>query len=124
MRSRRNASLSSTVAIVRNEFAAEYRQLLGELRKTGKPLTVCTVYDAIPGLDTAEIAGLCVFNDIITRSAFAAGATLVDLRLICNERSDYSTISPIEPSAAGGAKIARAILSAVLGEAATSQVIA
>jgi hypothetical protein len=112
------------VAAVREEFAAEYRDLLKELRKTGKPLAICTVYDAIPRLDAAEVAGLCVFNDTITRIAFAAGATLIDLRLICNGRSDYSTVSPIEPSAAGGGKIARAILSAVLGEAGASRVIA
>lgn len=111
------------VATVRNEFAAEYRSLLDELRKTAKPLAICTIYDAIPGLDAAEIAGLCVFNDIITRSAFAVGAILIDLRLVCNEQSDYSAISPIEPSASGGGKIARAILSAVLGESGSSKVI-
>lgn len=111
------------VAAVRGEFAAEYRSLVAELRKTGKPLAVCTIYDAIPGLGAAEIAGLCVFNDIITRTAFSVGSTLIDLRLVCNERTDYSTISPIEPSAAGGGKIARAILSAVLGEQGSSVIV-
>ena len=112
------------VATVRGEFAAEYRGLLAELRKTGKPLSICTIYDAIPNLDAAEVAGLCAFNDVITRSAFGVGATLIDLRLVCNERSDYSTISPIEPSASGGGKIARAIFSAILDENRGSHVIA
>jgi len=35
------------------------------------------------------------------------------LRLICNEASDYAKSSPIEPSVAGGGKIARAIRRAV-----------
>jgi hypothetical protein len=47
----------------------------------------------------------------------------LDLRLICKERADSSTISPIEPSASGGGKIARAILSAILGENRVSRVI-
>jgi hypothetical protein len=40
---------------------------------------------------------------------------VIDLRLICDERADYSAVSPIEPSAAGGGKIARAIARAVTG---------
>jgi hypothetical protein len=35
------------------------------------------------------------------------GISLIDLRLICAEDGDYA--NPIEPSALGGAKIARAI---------------
>src|SRR5262245_6311601 len=71
------------LAMVRVEFAAEYRRLISDLRALARPLTVCTVYDAIPGLDPAEIAGLCTFNDVITRQAAAAGATLIDLRNLC-----------------------------------------
>jgi hypothetical protein len=50
---------------------------------------------------------LSLFNDIITRAAFAHRLPLIDLRLICNEEADYA--NPIEPSAKGGAKIAAAI---------------
>lgn len=110
------------VAEVRDEFAAEYRALISELRKRPLPLAVCTIYDAIPGLGDVERTGLCVFNDIITRTAFAAGAALIDLRHTCREASDYASISPIEPSAAGGGKIARAIVSAVVGDQPTSRV--
>ena len=46
-----------------------------------------------------------------------------DLRNLCREASDYSSLSPIEPSAAGGGKIARAIVSAVLGDEPASRVI-
>ena len=111
------------IAEAHREFAAEYARLIDELRAFEKPLTVCTIYDAIPGLAPAEIAGLCLFNDVITRHAFRAGATLIDLRLTCREKSDYSGLSPIEPSASGGGKIARAIVNAVLGGQATAAVV-
>lgn len=105
------------------EFAAEYRRLIDELRALRLPLTVCTVYDSVPGLDLSEIAGLCVFNDTISRTAIAVGATLIDLRTICSEKTDYADTSPIEPSASGGGKIARAIIQAVSGSESFHRVI-
>lgn len=95
------------------EFKSEYRRLINGLRDLRLPLVVCTIYDSVPGLESAELAGLCVFNDTITRTAFEFGITLIDLRTICNEASDYATVSPIEPSASGGGKIARAIINAL-----------
>jgi hypothetical protein len=115
-------ALAQIAAAVRG-FAAEYGDLVAQLTAFGKPLTVCTIYDAIPELGPAEIAGLCLFNDVITRTAFAAGATLIDLRIICRETTDYAAVSPIEPSVAGGGKIARAVVDAVLGDAESSRVI-
>jgi len=55
-----------------------------------------------------------VFNDVITRAAFSRGLALIDLRLICDEDSDYA--NPIEPSVQGGAKMARAILAYAQGQ--------
>lgn len=101
------------IAEVLVEFKSEYRRLIRDLCERRLPLVVCTVYDCVPGLDSSEIAGLCLFNDTITRTAFEAGATLIDLRTICHESSDYASVSPIEPSASGGGKIARAILNAL-----------
>lgn len=95
------------------EFTSEYRRLIRDLRELRRPLATCTVYDSVPGLDSSEIAGLCVFNDTITRTAFEFGTTLIDLRTICREPTDYSSVSPIEPSASGGGKIARAIMNAL-----------
>ena len=106
-----------------DEFRAEYEQLVDEICQLQLPLAICTVYDAIPGLDSSEVAGLTVFNDTITRTAFARRLTLIDLRVICDEASDYSAVSPIEPSAGGGAKIARAIMGALTGKAVFSHVI-
>ncbi len=95
------------------EFHSEYKRLIRAIREWRLPVVTCTVYDSVPGLDSSETAGLCLFNDTITRTAFELGTTLIDLRTICNEASDYSSVSPIEPSASGGGKIARAILSAL-----------
>ena len=66
-------------------------------------------------LGPAEFAALSGFNDVITRAAATAGIPLIDLRVLCTDAGDYSLLSPIEPSAAGGAKIAGAICRA-LGE--------
>jgi hypothetical protein len=53
------------------------------------------------------VAALGVFNDVITRAAFARGLPLLDLRLICSRDEDFA--NPIEPSVRGGDKIAAAI---------------
>jgi hypothetical protein len=59
---------------------------------------------------------LSLFNDAITRAAFARKLPLIDLRLICNDPGDYA--NPIEPSAQGGEKIAKAIGALVCGDTA------
>jgi hypothetical protein len=106
-------ALLSLLADVRAEFQRAYRHMLHAVRGLGKPTVVCTVYDSIPGIGRGELAGLCLFNDVILREAFRLGAAVIDLRLVCTDREDYAKSSPIEPSVAGGAKIARAICRAV-----------
>jgi hypothetical protein len=98
---------------IREEFQREYRTMLQRVIQLGHPTVICTIYDAIPGLDPSERTGLCVFNDVITREAFRAAVSIIDLRLICNAQTDYASTSPIEPSAYGGGKIARAVIRAV-----------
>ena len=49
----------------------------------------------------------------MTKLVIAAGCTLIDLRIVCNATSDYAAASPIESSAVGGGKIARAIHTAL-----------
>jgi hypothetical protein len=56
-----------------------------------------------------EKTALALFNEIILQEAFLAHVPIIDLRLTCNEEVDYSEVSPIEPSHAGGQKIAQAI---------------
>ena len=101
---------------MREEFRQTYRHMLRKLREHGLPLTVCTIYDTVPHLHPAESAGLGLFNEVILKEAFRLALPLIDLRLTCSEDSDYSTLSPIEPSATGGAKIARGICRVLLPE--------
>ncbi|HJT77543.1 MAG TPA: SGNH/GDSL hydrolase family protein [Gemmataceae bacterium] len=98
---------------VRTRFRGAYRAMLRALGACGKPTAVCTVYDAIPGLQAAEQAALAGFNEVILREAFSAGLPVIDLRLVCDHQADYSPVSPIEPSVVGGAKIAHAIAEVV-----------
>ena len=94
-------------------FRRDYWQMLQRVLSYDKPTVVCTVYDSIPGLERSAMTALSVFNDVILREAFAAKVPVIDLRLVCNEAADYSVVSPIEPSVAGGEKIVRAIVSVV-----------
>lgn len=105
----------SRLAEIQEQFRRDYRAMLERVLSFGKPTAVCTVYDAIPGLEPAETAGLCLFNDVILREAFRAGLAVIDLRLVCTEATDYSRSSPIEPSVVGGGKIARAVARLVTG---------
>jgi hypothetical protein len=98
---------------VRARFRGSYRAMLRALSEAGRPAVVCTVYDSVPGLGPAEQAALAVFNEVILREAFAAGLPVIDLRLVCDRPADYSHVSPIEPSAVGGGKIARVIAEVV-----------
>ena len=109
---------------IHRKFETDYRRLVDKLSSFQQDLTLCTIYDSVPDLSTAEHVGLCVFNDVISRTAFSAGATLIDFRTICDESTDYSEISPIEPSASGGSKIAQAIIDAVSDQGVARRVIA
>src|SRR5207302_7078460 len=100
---------------IRDEFRRGYERMLRAVAAVEKPAAVCTVYDAIPGLDPRAVTALALFNDVILRAAFAAVVPVIDLRLVCTAAADYSGLSPIEPSRAGGAKIARAVAALVAG---------
>jgi hypothetical protein len=101
------------MAEARVRFQESYRGMLRALASVGKPAAVCTVYDTIPGLGPAELVALAGFNEVILRETVAAGVPVIDLRLVCDRPADYSHVSPIEPSAVGGAKIARVIADVV-----------
>jgi hypothetical protein len=97
------------LAQVQVRFKQRYQAMLDAVAAAGLPVAVCTIYDAnYPNPQGVVIrAALSLFNDSITRAAFARGVALIDLRLICDAPADYA--NPIEPSARGGAKIAEAI---------------
>lgn len=99
-----------TLAELWQEFHLNYRQMLDGVLAAGRPTAVCTIYDAVPNLDQPLKAALCLFNDVIIREATKSGLPIIDLRLICDRPTDYSAVSPIEPSSDGGWKIARAIV--------------
>ncbi len=97
------------LAEMRRSFQDAYRTMLGQLLHLRLKTAVCTIYDAVPGLTPELQTALAIFNDTITREANAIGVPVIDLRQVCVVPPDFSEISPIEPSAAGGWKIAQAI---------------
>ena len=95
---------------IRDEFERGYRAMLESLVARRLPVTVCTIYYPAfdePGLQRMAIGALTFFDDVILRAAFDTGVPVIELRLVCDERSDYA--NPIEPSARGGMKISRVI---------------
>ena len=91
-------------------FERRYRDMLAGVLARGLPTAICTIYYPRFPDDTLQkvaVTALTVFNDCIIRAAFAHGIPLLDLRFVCTEEDDYA--DPIEPSARGGEKIARAI---------------
>jgi hypothetical protein len=101
---------------LREGFDLEYNRLLAAISGRGLPAAVCTVYNpryADPEAQRVYVTALCLFNDAIIRAAHQPGFPVIDLRAICTTDADYA--NPIEPSSAGGAKIARAICDLVTG---------
>jgi hypothetical protein len=98
-------------------FRRNYRRMLNVLLSRGKPVAVATIYDAVPGLVPGLRTALGAFNDVIVVEASRRHLPVLDLRLVCTEPLDYAAISPIEPSAQGGRKIAAGIAELVLEHA-------
>lgn len=99
---------------IRAAFETHYAAMLGAVTGTNLPVAVCTIYNSNDeDADARRIANtaLAVFNDVITRQAFARGLPLIDLRLIFDTPADYA--NAVEPSVQGGAKLARAIAQVV-----------
>jgi hypothetical protein len=106
------ASVAEALAIlndVQAQFRTDYQEMLRLVLELDRPTTLCTIYEAIPGLEPEARTALGIFNDVILRSAFLGGLPVIDLRTVCTLASDFSHVSPIEPSVTGGAKISRLI---------------
>jgi hypothetical protein len=100
------------------EFEARYRGAVAACLARGLPLVVCTIYNGdFPDPDYRERAAvaLTAINDAIVRTACLHGLDVIDLRAVCDLPQDYA--NPIEPSSAGGAKIARTVARVVTGAA-------
>jgi lysophospholipase L1-like esterase len=124
------AEVLDKLAEVGRAFEARYRAMLASALSRGLPTTVCTIYYprfagedlsrlgalGVMGMSRKEterlqrdaVTALTIFNDAILCNAFRAGIPVIDLRLVCDEDSDYA--NPIEPSARGGDKIAERIV--------------
>lgn len=116
MRVSASAEVFNVLADRASAFEERYKRMLGAVLKLKKPTTLCTVY--YPRMEEAftqkiAVSALSSFNDVIIRQAFASGLPLIDLRFVCSDDADYA--NAIEPSEAGGAKIAKTILQ-VAGE--------
>ncbi len=110
-----SAEVFIKLANLREDFEQQYQKLLQSILSLKLPTALCTIYNPNYPESTYQrigVTALTIFNDVIIRQAFQNGIPLIDLRLTCNEASDYA--NPIEPSCAGGEKIVNAIVNAVL----------
>ncbi len=108
------AEVFNELSNVTARFEDRYMRMLYAVRKLNKATVVCTIYyprypDAT--MQKVAVAALASFNDVIIRQASLAGVPIIDLRYVCDEDADYA--NPIEPSVAGGAKIAKTIIQVV-----------
>lgn len=106
-----SAEVFDRLADLASQFELRYRKMLKAVLSLNKPTAVCTIYYPQMGEEFAQkiaVAALATFNDVIIKQAFLAGVPLIDLRLVCSQPSDYA--NAIEPSEAGGEKIAKTIL--------------
>lgn len=111
---RSSAEVFAELADVRERFEADYRAMLDTVLGRKKPTAICTIYEGDLGeRQRLASAGLTAFNDVITREAVKRGLPVLDLRVTFNEPTDYA--NPIEPSSAGGQKIARLIATVLSG---------
>ncbi len=95
------------------EFAQSYGWALDAVCDLGRPVCVCTIYDAnlVGDEGRRAVTALALFNDVIVRAALRRGVGIIDLRSVCTGPEDYA--NEIEPGVRGGEKIARAIAQAV-----------
>ena len=110
------------LSAVAEEFEKQYRKALTTCLSRRLPLAACTIYhgnfeDEV--FRRRAIVALTLFNDAIVRCAAEHQLLVIDLRFVCNAPLDFA--NPIEPSAIGGAKIARAIVTAVMEPSATKR---
>ncbi|MBL4661467.1 MAG: SGNH/GDSL hydrolase family protein [Alcanivoracaceae bacterium] len=98
---------------IRLDFQKRYRELITQIKQKVDQLTICTVHDCIPDIEPRSLTALSLFNEIILKEAISIGTSIIDLRLLCNEKEDYSSISPIEPSGQGAKKIVEQIVKVI-----------
>jgi hypothetical protein len=114
MPARSAAEVFDALAHRKSVFERQYSEMLRSVLSKNVPTAVCTIYyPNFPDerMQKLAVTALASFNDAIIRQAALNNLPLLDLRLVCNQASDYA--NPIEPSDAGGRKIAGKILELV-----------
>ena len=97
-------------------FTDKYDAAVKIVRDRAPRVVLCTIYEPpLVGKHTASRARvlLTLLNDRVMRTAYRWGLDVLDLRAICTSPEDFSI--QIEPSAAGAAKIGRAIAAIAAG---------
>ncbi len=82
------------LATAADEFEGIFARLIAAAKETGLPTIVCTLVPARyvdPVQERAAATALAIFNDRVLRRAFAAELSIVELRLVCDEDSDYAS---------------------------------
>jgi lysophospholipase L1-like esterase len=97
---------------IREEFRRSYAALLDCLALTGRPVLLLTVYNPCfhghsfdAAYQQAAESAVSIINDVIQQEGRRRAFDVLELRTLFNERADYA--NPIEPSAIGGAKLAK-----------------
>jgi lysophospholipase L1-like esterase len=97
---------------VREQFRRSYVTLLARLALARRPVLVLTVYNPCfhaHGFDTAyqqaAEGAISIINDVIQQEARRRSFDILELRTLFTDQADYA--NPIEPSAIGGAKLAK-----------------
>jgi len=94
-----------TLAEIRQKFRQNYISALKLVSTLSNNVAACTIYNKVPLLDDSSRTALALFNEIILEELSSRQIPIIDLRVIFNDESDFSPISPIEPSVHGGRKL-------------------
>ena len=94
---------------ITERFRLNYSHMLKALLEKHPRVVACTIYNRIPEVPKEARTALALFNEVILEEAFKRKLAVIDLRIICDEKEDYSAVSPIEPSHQGGIKIVNTI---------------
>jgi hypothetical protein len=103
------------LSLAADEFERTLARLIHAAQAARLVIMVCTMFQPNykdPVRQRTACAALAVFNDRVTKRAAEAKASLIDLRLICNEPDDYD--KPTQLSKSGLQKAANVIRFAML----------
>jgi len=98
------------LSLAADEFERTLARLIHVAQAARLVIMVCTMFEPNykdPVRQRTASAALAIFNDRVTKRAAEARASLIDLRLICNEPEDYD--KPTQMSKSGLQKAANVV---------------